>query len=256
MARLWRDSRLKRALCGGVLLLYLVASLGLLPSPDLLSRWFGYAISEPFPCQSHSCGCATAHQCWTSCCCYTPHQRLVWAVRNGVEPPSSARYSQAEWAAAALDAASDAASGADHCSLCDAGAMHDQPASVVVKTRTSRELFGACEPAPSPGVADNADDSASSASTSIGISGACDSVSGPGSSCCSSAAPTGSLPSASALSCKGLNPLLAFAIPTAPPLAFAALLPPPPRLPPFGRPEDARSPTRTLEVAAPPPRCA
>ena len=112
MARLWRDSRLKRALCGGVLLLYLVASLGLLPSPDLLSRWFGYAISEPFPCQSHSCGCATAHQCWTSCCCYTPHQRLVWAGRNGVEPPPSARYSQAEWAAAALDAASDAASGA------------------------------------------------------------------------------------------------------------------------------------------------
>ena len=86
MARLWRDSRLKRALCGGVLLLYLVAALGVLPSPDRLSRWFGYAISEPFPCQSHACGCATAHQCWTSCCCFTPHQRLVWAVRNGITP--------------------------------------------------------------------------------------------------------------------------------------------------------------------------
>lgn len=245
MARLWRDTRLKRALCGGVLLLYLIASLGLLPSPDLLSRWFGYAISEPFPCQSHSCGCATAQQCWTSCCCYTPHQRLAWAVRNGITPPSSVRYTDAEWAAAASDAATET----DHCSLCDVGATHDQPATRSIQTRTSREMFGACGPVPPTEVACS-NDQADSTSSAI----ACETAAAPDSSCCSSVSPITSLPSASPLSCKGLNPLLAFALPTAPPLAFDALLPPLPRLPPYGRPEDDRSPTRTLDVAAPPPR--
>ncbi len=247
MARLWRDSRLKRALCGGVLLLYLVAALGVLPSPDRLSRWFGYAISEPFPCQSHACGCATAQQCWTSCCCFTPHQRLVWAVRNGITPPSSVRYTEADWAAAVSDAAAET----DHCSLCDAGATPDQPVTRSMKTRTSREMFGACEPVTPTEVARGTDHGAPTSSAV-----ACETASAPESSCCSSTSPIASLPSASPLSCKGLNPLLAFALPTAPPLAFVALLPPPPRLPPFGRPEDTRSPTRTLEVAAPPPRCA
>ncbi|MBX3360419.1 MAG: hypothetical protein KF912_10080 [Phycisphaeraceae bacterium] len=245
MARLWRDSRLKRALFGGVLLVYLVASLGLLPSPDLLSRWFGYAISEPFPCQSHSCGCATAQQCWTSCCCNTPHQRLVWAVRNGVNPPSSVRYTEADWAAAATDAAAET----DHCSLCDAGVAHDQPVTRSMKTRTSREMFGECGPITSSEIAHSKDRAAPALSTN-----ACETASAPDASCCTSVSSLATLPSASPLSCKGLNPLLAFALPTAPPLAFAALLPPPPRLPPFDRPENEAIATRTLDVAAPPPR--
>ncbi len=43
--------------------------------------------STPFPCQNTPCGCRTAEQCWTACCCNSPEQRLAWAKRNGVEPP-------------------------------------------------------------------------------------------------------------------------------------------------------------------------
>ncbi len=46
--------------------------------------------AEPFPCQGCSCGCKSARQCWTSCCCQTPRQRLAWAKKNGVTPPAYA----------------------------------------------------------------------------------------------------------------------------------------------------------------------
>lgn len=48
--------------------------------------------------------------------------------------------------------------------------------------------------------------------------------------------------------------LLAFALPVAAPLRLSALLDPPPRLPSFDRPENQTITTRTLDVAAPPPR--
>jgi len=48
------------------------------------------ASSEPFPCQDCHCGCLTPEQCWTSCCCYSPEERLAWATEHGVEPPSYA----------------------------------------------------------------------------------------------------------------------------------------------------------------------
>ena len=46
--------------------------------------------SLPFPCQDSPCGCKTAEQCWTNCCCKTPAQRLAWAKSNGVTPPKYA----------------------------------------------------------------------------------------------------------------------------------------------------------------------
>ncbi len=46
--------------------------------------------SEPFPCQSCNCGCATPEQCWTACCCFTPEQRRQWAEEHGVIPPAYA----------------------------------------------------------------------------------------------------------------------------------------------------------------------
>lgn len=46
--------------------------------------------SQPFPCQDSPCGCKTAEQCWTNCCCTTPAQRLAWARKNGVTPPQYA----------------------------------------------------------------------------------------------------------------------------------------------------------------------
>jgi hypothetical protein len=46
--------------------------------------------SQAFPCQKSSCGCKSAHQCWTHCCCMSPKQRFEWAEKNGVTPPTYA----------------------------------------------------------------------------------------------------------------------------------------------------------------------
>lgn len=43
--------------------------------------------SENYPCKGSLCGCRTAQQCWTSCCCTTPEERLAWAIENNVTPP-------------------------------------------------------------------------------------------------------------------------------------------------------------------------
>ncbi|MCU0719062.1 MAG: hypothetical protein MUC83_05115 [Pirellula sp.] len=42
---------------------------------------------ENYPCKGNLCGCQTAQQCWTSCCCTTPEERLAWAIKNNVTPP-------------------------------------------------------------------------------------------------------------------------------------------------------------------------
>jgi hypothetical protein len=41
--------------------------------------------ARPFPCMDKPCGCATAEQCFTSCCCHTPAETLVWARARGIE---------------------------------------------------------------------------------------------------------------------------------------------------------------------------
>ncbi len=56
-----------------------------------------------FPCQGHGCGCGSALQCWTSCCCYNAAERAQWAIDRKVIPPDyavleskSARESECE----------------------------------------------------------------------------------------------------------------------------------------------------------------
>jgi hypothetical protein len=44
----------------------------------------------PYPCQGHGCGCSTALQCWTVCCCYGPEERQEWAKKRQVRPPEYA----------------------------------------------------------------------------------------------------------------------------------------------------------------------
>ncbi|MGL5094970.1 MAG: hypothetical protein ACRDD1_05250, partial [Planctomycetia bacterium] len=44
-------------------------------------------VSVPFPCMHRACGCQNARQCWTSCCCTTLTERLVWAAANDVDVP-------------------------------------------------------------------------------------------------------------------------------------------------------------------------
>jgi hypothetical protein len=79
----WR--RLRHRLCVAVsLLAYLAASLGFpLPAPARHHKAGG----QPFPCQDNPCGCQTAEQCWTHCCCLTPEQHWEWAREHHVEPP-------------------------------------------------------------------------------------------------------------------------------------------------------------------------
>jgi hypothetical protein len=56
----------------------------LVPIPVSLSP----ATTHPtFPCEGGHCGCATAQQCWRSCCCHTLEERIAWAKRHGVRPP-------------------------------------------------------------------------------------------------------------------------------------------------------------------------
>lgn len=42
--------------------------------------------ATPFPCQHRPCGCRTAEQCRTKCCCFSTEQKLAWAKRNCVNP--------------------------------------------------------------------------------------------------------------------------------------------------------------------------
>ena len=42
--------------------------------------------SRPFPCMDKPCGCATAEQCFSSCCCNTPAELLAWAKANQLDP--------------------------------------------------------------------------------------------------------------------------------------------------------------------------
>ena len=64
---------------------YLAVTVGLpLPLPTLKKS------DQPFPCQTRSCGCQTAEQFWTGCCCFSPEERWAWARANHIEPPAYA----------------------------------------------------------------------------------------------------------------------------------------------------------------------
>jgi hypothetical protein len=82
--KLWRQLRYRLAVTG-VCLAYLLAALDV-PLPAFVHK----DSAQPFPCQDHPCGCQTAEQCWSHCCCFTPEERWGWAREHGVEPPAYA----------------------------------------------------------------------------------------------------------------------------------------------------------------------
>lgn len=49
-------------------------------------RLAGKDRSTPFPCMDKPCGCATAEQCFSKCCCNTPAELLAWARARRIEP--------------------------------------------------------------------------------------------------------------------------------------------------------------------------
>jgi hypothetical protein len=88
----WRSLR-RRFAHAGFLLCYLAVALGMpMPAPARKD------VSQPFPCQDNPCGCQSAEQCWTSCCCYTVEEHWAWARDHNVEPPPYAtRPADGEW---------------------------------------------------------------------------------------------------------------------------------------------------------------
>lgn len=51
---------------------------------------------EPFPCQFSQCGCRTAEQCRTSCCCHTKQEKFAWAIERGIDPDRVAVLTEQE----------------------------------------------------------------------------------------------------------------------------------------------------------------
>jgi hypothetical protein len=83
---------LRRGTAWAMLALYgLVASgiplpMGLPPAGSAAEKKIaGKDLSRPFPCMDKPCGCATAKQCFTSCCCHTPAETLAWARARGID---------------------------------------------------------------------------------------------------------------------------------------------------------------------------
>lgn len=92
----YRCRRNRFAICGARWLaaaLYLVVAAGVpLPSVGLvvINGDIAKDSSQAFPCQHSRCGCASAQQCWRSCCCHSLRDRLAWAREHGVTPPDFA----------------------------------------------------------------------------------------------------------------------------------------------------------------------
>jgi len=88
--------------------------------------------SRPFPCMDKPCGCATAEQCFSSCCCNSPAELLAWAEINGLDPATLFALQRrvaatAPEAPAAACCCSSAAEAASCCTTTESAPSH-QPA--------------------------------------------------------------------------------------------------------------------------------
>jgi len=219
---------IRRALCAALVAAYLAATLGVIPSPAAVSRWLALSApaAERYPCENCGCGCATGRECWTHCCCHSEHERLVWALTNGVLPPRYVRFSDEQW----LAAARRAAPGSAHCSLCVAS----------LKERLALgEHIGTAPTDP--------DDCRQCAaqSTMHGDASASAEAStrpAPGAACIS------------AMSCKGLAQLLLVQLPPTPRPDLLTLLPPLESPAPLPHSADETAASRALDTDSPPPR--
>lgn len=107
-----------------VLVAYLAFALGI-PIPASQAR-ADKDQSRPYPCQDRPCGCRSAEQCWTSCCCTTPAERVAWALERGVPIPAYAVLPSAPAMRALLASSAAAAARPDDACCCtehDAGPM-------------------------------------------------------------------------------------------------------------------------------------
>jgi hypothetical protein len=100
MIRYGRTNLWRRLTAGLLLVAYIATCAGVMPFPAFAFKKKG---GQPFPCQDHACGCATAEDCWQHCCCFTPEERWEWARENNVAPPEYAeRPAEEGWSTARL----------------------------------------------------------------------------------------------------------------------------------------------------------
>lgn len=219
---------------------YLGASLGVLPSGAVISEWFGQTMGERFPCEDCGCGCTSARECWTHCCCHTEHERLEWAIKSGVMPPAEVEFSDAQWIAAA----NGVRWGSAHCALCVERIKGELRRGIA----TRPDHGAGCEGA---GRCDDQGGKVCGGTLTAGEPEG-------GASCCAERdaenARSWPGPRASALSCKGLQQLLTMTLPPTPPVRVVELIVSEPAVLAAGWPSDVEYRTRTLDVAEPPPR--
>jgi hypothetical protein len=208
--------------------IYLCANTGVLPSTQWLSQVTGAKLArlagQRYPCEEHACGCSSARECWTNCCCYTQHERLVWALRNGVAPPADVVVTDDD-----LIAAADAVDTAEvHCGACVPG----------IQAKLARG---------EPIAATQAAACASCESADEASCGSCDGKASPRIS-------AGPARAWSPLSCKSVSSLIAAGIGLGLPARVELLLPPTPVALLVLWPDARRPVDRTLDVIPPPPR--
>lgn len=219
---------------------YLVASFGVIPSSRVVMGWFGQVTGERYPCESCGCGCASATECWTHCCCHSEHERLVWAIENGVMPPPVVKFSDEQWIAAS----NAIKPGSAHCVLCVERIKGELRRGIA--TRPTHDPACACA-----GTCDGHCGKACCETKKAGTPAS-------GASCCAKGGDEKKSswpgPSISAISCKGLQQLLTLTLPPAPPVRVMDFILPEPAVFVPERPKDVAYPSRSLDVPEPPPR--
>lgn len=84
-------SRMRRLLRSRILMTIVVTLLTAAVVSVGLGPMGGPRTDERFPCEDCGCGCASALECWTNCCCHTPIERARWALANDIMVPAWAR---------------------------------------------------------------------------------------------------------------------------------------------------------------------
>jgi hypothetical protein len=110
-------------------------------------RLAGKDRSQPFPCMDKTCGCATAEQCLSSCCCNTPAELLAWAKANRVDPATLMALQQRAADPRPASAAASCCSAAGAAPVCCSAATPPAPAAedVCAEYRSLAASDSCCE---------------------------------------------------------------------------------------------------------------
>lgn len=73
-----------------MLALFALGIVGAMPNPGRLVRWVvarapDGVLGDPYPCQTESCGCVSADECFDSCCCNSDAALMAFAVEHGLD---------------------------------------------------------------------------------------------------------------------------------------------------------------------------